>query len=132
MNPLVSSTQGQSMPKNSLLSKSQSDLSFLRLNTSNKPNQFNNLLKKLILRTAGVVALLMFFGGSVWGQTTIWSDDFDAATTSWTVAGNFTVNVPGVNNVVTAPLSSAKILATVINGTYANNCTEAGNYAISL
>ncbi|WP_396161688.1 GEVED domain-containing protein [Flavobacterium sp.] len=66
-----------------------------------------------------------------WGQTTIWSDNFDASSTSWTVAGNFSVGVPGTSNVVTAPRSSAKILATVIDGTYANSCAEASNYAVS-
>ena len=107
------------------------NVSNVKLSESLATNPTENLLKKFILRSAGVVALFLFLGGSVKGQVTIWSDNFDASTTSWTVAGNFAVDAPGANNVVTAPRSSAKILATVINGTYANNCTEAANYAVS-
>ena len=61
---------------------------------------------------------------------TIYSTNFDG-TNNWTLAGNFAVGAPGASNVVTTANSSPNILATVLNGPYASNCTEAANNAIS-
>ena len=43
-------------------------VSSVELNESLATNQSENLLKKFILRTLGIVALLLFFGGSTSGQ----------------------------------------------------------------
>ena len=53
-------------------------------------NQTENLLKKFILRTAWMVALLLFLGGSVWGQTVL--PYATAGTYTWTCP-------PGVTSV---------------------------------
>ncbi|MFA9220981.1 MAG: hypothetical protein ACEQSL_07330, partial [Sediminibacterium sp.] len=79
--------------------------STLKLSESLAPNRTENLLKKFILRAAGVVAFFLFLGGSSWGQTvltlggtetptTLFSQDFESAWTTpgtlspaWTSAG---------------------------------------------
>lgn len=62
-------------------------LSSVKLNESLATNQSENLLKKFILRTLGIVALLLFFGNQVNGQTYLATESFDGATfvpTGWT------------------------------------------------
>ncbi len=73
-------------------------LSSVELNESLATNQSENLLKKFILRTLGIVALLLFFGGSTWGQVSlITASDggFENATSAftnngWTAVGTST------------------------------------------
>lgn len=52
----------------SFLSRVES-ASNVKLSTSIATNPTENLLKKFFLRTAGVVALLLVFGGDLWGQS---------------------------------------------------------------
>ena len=59
----------------------------VKLSESLATNPTENLLKKFILRTAGLVALFLFFGGSVWGQTTFsWRNDQNPTSGQWNVS----------------------------------------------
>lgn len=67
------------------------NVSNVKLSESLAPNRTENLLKKFILRTAGVVALFLFLGGSVWGQcTNTFTTQLPAATQ--TPGTSFTTN----------------------------------------
>jgi|GEM_PF-4264044 len=70
----------------SFLSRVEST-SNVKLSESTATNQTKNSLKKFILRTAGVVALLLFLGNQANGQTYLATESFDGATfvpTGWT------------------------------------------------
>ena len=74
-------------------------LSSVELNESQATNQSENLLKKFILRTLGIVALLLFFGGSTWGQVNAYTFDQTTGTyadiTGGTLLGTATANASG-------------------------------------
>jgi hypothetical protein len=63
----------------SFLSRVNSE-SNVKLSVSTATNQSENLLKKFILRSAGIVALLLFFGGSVRGQVSSYTFSESAGT----------------------------------------------------
>ena len=85
------------------------------------------LRKTLSLTFALLVAFLLLPGiyNFGWGQTTIYSQDFEG-THGWTLNGNF-----GVNTQTIAEHSGTKCLYTVQDGNYASNLTESANYTIS-
>ncbi len=62
----------------------------VELSVSTATNQSENLLKKFILRSAGIVALLLFFGGSVRGQVNNYSFAQSAGTYSQVTGTNST------------------------------------------
>lgn len=64
------------------------------------------------------------------GSQTLFNETFEGADT-WTKAGNFAIGTPGASNTCTSAHGGSKIMANVLNGSYASNCTEASNYAIS-
>jgi len=106
-----------------------------------------SLLKKFIRRTAGIVALMLFLGGSVWGQvnnytflqstgtytpitggTQLYSGSFDDGTTSFALPFTFNYNNITYNNVMVAtngylvfgasdPTAGSYLNASVISGT---------------
>jgi hypothetical protein len=65
--------------------------------------------------------------------TTAYAYNFDSGVNGWTLAGNFAIGVPsgGTGTTVTTGFSGTSVLATVLNGNYTANMTEAANYAIS-
>lgn len=82
--------------------KSASDIT---VTESFATNQTENLLKKFILRSAGVVALFLFLGGSVWGQCTHTIQLTDTYGDGWN-GGTVSVSVNGTTVLTNITLSS--------------------------
>jgi hypothetical protein len=93
---------------------------------NNIMNSNSKYMKKSILRLFLVLILALGLG-QAWGQTTIWSDGFEA--NSWTTAGNFFRNTQNGNPGNPVARTGSRLLGTARNGAYANNLTETGNYA---
>ena len=70
--------------------------STLKLSESLATNPTENLLKKFILRTAGVLALFLFLAGGVFGQCTYRIQLLDSYGDGWNGGVINTVKVAGV------------------------------------
>jgi hypothetical protein len=82
--------------------KSASDIT---VTESFAKNQTESLLKKFILRSAGVVAFFLFLGGSVWGQCTHTIQLTDTYGDGWN-GGTVSVSVNGTTVLTNITLSS--------------------------
>ena len=72
------------------------------------------------------------FSTIAWGQTTIYTQNFDGAH-GWTLDGSahFSIGAPAAGNTCTSPRSSPNVLGTVLNGTYQDSWTEVNSFAVS-
>lgn len=111
----------------------------VKLSTSAATNPTENLLKKFILRTAGVVALLLVFGGSVKGQTNPVAFDLSTGSFSFTGFGSTTTstyptNMQGWltsgNNITTAETAAPSADASLLTAT-AITTAQIGNNGAS-
>lgn len=80
---------------------------------------------KIFFQKGLILILLVISVSGAWGQTTVWSDNFDG-TDTWTKSGNFGIGTQTINE-----HSGTKCLYTVQNGNYGNGVNEATNNAIS-